>query len=72
MLTFSEALTQLKAGEDMRIKTWPRQMFVRAVAQPAGVPALLVHNRNPGVPPTAPYPYTYPNAEVFGQDWTRA
>lgn len=71
MLTFSEALTQLKAGEDMRVKGWPRSRFVRAVVT-AGAPSLVVFNRDhdPATPPQSPY--TYPNAEVFGQDWTRA
>lgn len=72
MMTFSEALTQLKAGKDLRIKTWPARHFVRVVFV-AGLPTPMLHQ----VPSTSSgtlvkTPYTYPNAEVFGQDWTRA
>lgn len=65
MLTFSEALTQLKAGEDMRWLAWPAGQFLRAVAPPTG-PKLMV------ITGTTKVAYTYPSAEVFGQDWRKA
>lgn len=70
MLTFSEALVQLKAGEDMRWRAWPPKRFVRAVVK-AGVPSLVLHqiDRDPATPDRTPYKPT--DAELFGQDWTR-
>lgn len=66
MLTFSEALTQLKAGQDMRVSTWPRSRFVRATRTPAG-PVLQVRTHN-----ATPTIYQPTQAEMFGQDWTQA
>lgn len=71
MLTFSEALVQLKSGDDMRCKAWSPRAFVRAKVV-NGAPALVVYQRdnNPHTPEQTPY--TYPSAEVFGQDWSKA
>jgi hypothetical protein len=63
MLTFSEALTQLKAGEDMRHASWPRRDYIRAVIV-AGKPEA---RRFP-----AAVAYSPTQAELFGQDWNRA
>lgn len=66
MLTFSEALTLLKAGQDMRISTWPRWQYVRAVRTPTGP---VLHLRAHDAAPTV---YLPTQAELFGQDWTQA
>lgn len=63
MLTFSEALTQLKAGEDMRHASWPRRDYIRAV---------MVN----GKPEARRFPavvlYIPTQSELFGQEWTKA
>lgn len=65
MLTFSEALSLLKAGEDMRHAAWPKNAYVRAVAKPAGPELRKYAGRQ-----SAPYTPTQP--ELFGQDWSKA
>lgn len=68
VLTFSEALVQLKSGMDLRINTWPRGYWVRAVMVPTNegqVPELRQYK--PNAPKGAPYQPT--QAELFSQSW---
>lgn len=71
MLTFSEALVQLKSGQDLRVDTWPRAHFARMVMvrTPAGyAPELRLFK------PSAPKGVLYivPSNELFGQSWSIA
>lgn len=61
MLTFSEALTLLKSGEDMRVATWPPGHFVRLIQ----TPQQQIHG-------FAGQPYTPTQAELLGHDWTKS
>ena len=65
MLTFSEALVLLKAGEDMRHETWPRTHFVRVVFV-GGKPELHKFNR------LQSSVYTPTQPELLGQDWSKS
>lgn len=62
MLTFSEALTLLKLGEDMRVSTWPPGHFVRLVPGE-------VRREIPGF---AGQTYLPTQAELLGHNWTKA
>lgn len=65
MLTFSEALVLLKAGEDMRHADWPRTTYARAVSV-AGKPELhKVNGKSRAI-------YSPTQAELFGQNWSKA
>ena len=75
MLTFSEALTHLKAGEDFKHKGWPAGTFARAVVGIDGLPKIV--RANPGYPTTmtalmALPGYAVPQNELFSQDWSKA
>jgi hypothetical protein len=59
MLTFSEALTLLKLGEDMRYKDWPAGHFIRLTADTVQT----------GM---AAQPYQPTQAEMLGCKWERA
>lgn len=61
MLTFSEALTLLKSGEDMRVATWPPGHFVR-----------LVQTSQQQIQGFTGQPYTPTQAEMLGHDWTKS
>ena len=61
MLTFSEALTLLKSGEDMRVATWPPGHFVRLVQTPPQ-----------HIEGFAGQPYIPTQAEMLGHDWTKS
>lgn len=69
MLTFSEALTLLKAGQDMRQSTWPRGTFIRAVPTSA-MSAPEIRRYTAGS--RSGVAYTPNNVELFNQNWTTA
>lgn len=61
MLTFSEALTLLKTGEDMRVQTWPPGHFVRLVVLP----------QRQEIRGYAGTPYIPTQAELLGHNWSK-
>ena len=65
MLTFSEALVLLKSGEDMRHASWPRNAYLRAVTVNGKPEARKVSGKTGAT-------YTPTQAELFGQDWSKA
>lgn len=71
MLTFSEALTQLKAGQDLRQPAWPAGYFVRIVMTrwPTGL-APELRQFKPGSKAGSPYLPTQP--EMLGNTWIAA
>jgi len=71
MLTFSEALVQLKSGQDMRVNTWPHGQWVRAVmVTTAAGPSPELRKFSQAAPKGATYQPT--QAEMFGQSWSVA
>lgn len=64
MLTWSEALTQLKSGRDVRREGWPRLEFLRATPQ-RRIQRLRV---GPGLNTTASF-YTLSDEDQFATDW---
>lgn len=60
MLTYSEALTLLKSGEDMRCVSWPAGHFVRLAQWPMQPP-----------PGWHVQPYIPTQAEQLGTDWRK-
>jgi hypothetical protein len=65
MLTFSEALVWLKAGEDMRHEDWPPSAYVRYVRK-RGTWQLVKAT------PTGLETYTPTQPEMRGQNWSKA
>lgn len=65
MLTFGEALVLLKSGEDMRHASWPRGTLLRALFV-AGTPELRKFTGK------VSSVYSPTQAEIFGQDWSKA
>lgn len=63
MLTFSEALTLLKSGEDMRVATWPPGHFVRLVQS---------WQQQQQIQGFSGQPYIPTQAEMLGHDWTKS
>lgn len=61
MLTFSEALTLLKSGEDMRCTSWPPGHFVR-----------LVNSPPQHIQGFAGSTYTPTQAELLGHEWSKS
>jgi len=71
MLTFSEALIHLKAGEDMKHAGWPAGQFLRAIYGVDSLPKLVLLTATTPVVPTLPaYQLTQP--EIFDQTWSKA
>lgn len=71
MLTFSEALVQLKAGQDLKVNTWPRGYFARVVmVSTAAGPVPELHQFKPAIKRGTAYQPT--QAEMFGQQWSAA
>ena len=64
MLTWSEALTQLKSGRDVRRDVWPRLEFLRATPL-RQIQKLIV---SPTLQTTAA-PYQLTDADQFATDW---
>lgn len=64
MLTWSEALTQLKSGRDVRRDSWPRLEFLRAT-QAKQIQRLAV---SPTLQTTVA-PYQLTDADQFATDW---
>lgn len=60
MLTFSEALTLLKSGEDMRFGSWPQDAFVRIADQQTTIPGFIAQEFVPT------------QAEMLGNEWKKA
>lgn len=75
MLTFSEALVQLKVGDDLKHKGWAAGQFLRATTGIDNLPKLV---RVPAGYPTtltaikALPAYSVPQNELFSQDWSKA
>lgn len=67
MLTFSEALTQLKLGHDMRRAAWPRIEFVRATPLQKLQRIAVAPNLQ-----TTVAPYTATDQDLFATDWRPA
>lgn len=67
MLTWSEALTALKSGADVRRKGWPRTRFLRA--SPTQQIRLYVVTATLTTTVTA---YTLSDEDQFAADWTHA
>lgn len=66
MLTFSEALVLLKSGDDMRHSSWPRGVYLRAFMVAGKPQARKVDGKTTSL-------YSSPTqAELFGQDWSKA
>lgn len=61
MLTYSEALTLLKSGEDMRCNTWPSGHFVRLAHWPITPP-----------PGWHAQQYVPTQPEQLGIEWSKA
>lgn len=64
MLTWSEALTQLKSGRDVRRDGWPRVQFLRATPTKQ-IQRITV---SPTLQTTA-VAYTLSDADQFATDW---
>lgn len=72
MLTFEQALLQLKSGHDMRWTSWPAGTFARAVVTlGSATPELKKFAARPGGSYLTAT-YTPTQAEIFGNQWTAA
>lgn len=69
MMTFSEALVHLKAGQDVRQAGWPRGTFVRAVLTSAMLSPEL-RRYTAGI--RGGVKHTLTDSEIFNQDWITA
>lgn len=69
MLTFSEMLVLLKSGEDLRHSSWPRGAYLRAFVVSGKPEARKITSRSGG---TTVATYSPTQAELFGQDWSKA
>lgn len=67
MLTWSEALTQLKSGTDVRRSNWPRTRFLRA----SPLRQIKLYEVNSKLQTTVT-PYTLSDEDQFATDWTHA